>query len=472
MTTLTVSVAGQASDSRLLTLPFDVFSTRGERLGKGTASPANPARIELRDERVTQSERVYVLAKLPNGKQIQEVAELQNGQGNVTLLQSTNTPSDWLEWLKPFRSLEHLNATVQVELSPAVPIRRVGEVWRMVWVLNNGKWEASDLEPSKTEKEGKIQQFWFDVPNRPHLLQIGGEDIAWRVISLPPGGVVRVALTPSDKEIGNSMDITIGRRDADNELIMSYLARGAMEEVTSLADAWQTADQMLQDKYQDPVGAVAGAYVLLKLRRLDQRRDWMENLATSFSHLADTAIVSAAFLLQDEVPDELLIRDRIKQALENGLPVFTLGAKLLVETMAAIHRGEEESAEFQTYYLQAKTYAQAICTQGAYFAFYGTTPKTPSTRPTYGLQNSPKSTPRDWMDEIKTLQAALKKLIATQGEGIAAQFSLDVINREARVALNMPEIGAAEVGVSLNLVPEPLDEVRANQAAVIITGEH
>lgn len=472
MNILTVSVAGQASDSRLLTLPFEVFSTRGERLGKGTASPAQPARIELRNERGTESGRVYVLAKLPNGKQVQEVAELLNGQGNVTLLQSTNSPSDWLDWLKPFRSLEHLNATVQVEFSPSAPLRRVGEVWRMVWALNNGQWEASDLEPSKTEKEGTIQQFWFDVPNWPHLLQIGGEDIAWRIISLPPGGVVRVALTPSDKEIGNSMDITIGRRSADNELIMSYLARGAMEQVSSLADAWQTADQMLQAKYQDPVGAVAGAYVLLKLRRLDQRRDWMENLVTSFPHLADAAIVSAAVLLQDEVSDETLIRARIKQAMENGLPVFTLGAKLLVETMAAIHRGEQESPEFQADYLQAKTYARAICTQGAYFAFYGTNPQTPSTRPTYGPQNSPKSTPHDWIDEIKALQDSFKKLIATQGAGIAAQFSLDIINREARIALNMPEIGAAEVEVSLNLKPEPLDEVRANQAAVIIPGEH
>ncbi|MDX1366891.1 hypothetical protein [Pseudomonas sp.] len=471
MSILTVSVAGQASDSRLLTLPFEVFSTRGERLGKGTASPAQPARIELRDERVLQPGRVYVLAKLPNGKQVQEVAELLNGQGNVTLLQSTNSPSDWLEWLKPFRSLKHLNAKVQVEFSPAAPLRRIGEVWRMVWALNNGQWESSKLEPSKTEKEGTIQQFWFDVPNRPHLLQIGGDDIAWRIISLPPGGEVRVALTPSDKEIGNSMDITIGRRDADNELIMSYLARGAMEQVTSLADAWQTADQMLQGKYQDPVGAVAGAYVLLKLRRLDQRRDWMENLVTSFPHLADAAIVSAAFLLQDEVPDETLIRARIKQALENGLPVFTLGAKLLVETMAAIHRGEEESSEFQVDYLQAKTYARAICTQGAYLAFYGTTPKTPSTRPTYGPQNSPKSTPLDWMDELKALQESFKKRIATRGAGITAQVSLDAINREARLALNMPEIGAAEVEVSLNLEPEPLDVVRANQAAVIIPGE-
>lgn len=472
MNILTVSVAGQVSDSRLLTLPFEVFSTRGERLGKGTASPNKPARIELRDSRAAESARVYVLAKLPNGKQVQEVAELMNGQGNVTLLKSADSQSDWLAWLKPFRSLEHLNATVQVKFSAATSRRRVGEVWRMVWALNNGQWEASDLEPSKTEKEGIIQQFWFDVPNRPHLLQIGGEDIAWRLVSMPPGGEVRVALTPSDKEVGNSMDITIGRRNADNELIMSYLAHGAMEQVTSLADAWQTADQMLQGKYQDPVGAAAGAYVLLKLRRLGQHRDWMENLVNSFPYLADAAIVSAAFLLQDEVPDEPLIRARIKQALENGLPVFSLGAKLLVETMAAIHRGEDEAPEFQADYLSAKAYARAICTQGAYFAFYGTNPKTPSPHPTYGPKDSAETTPRDWIKEIEELQKSFEKLIATRGAGVSGHISLDVINREARVALNMPEIGAAEVAVALNPETEPLEEVRANQAAVIITGEN
>ncbi len=471
MTILTVYIGDpERTDSRLPTLPFEVFSTLGVRLGKGTASPGKPAKIKLRDERATQSGRVYVSAKLPNGKQVQEVAELLNGHGEVTLLQSIHTPSDWLEWLKPFRSLEHLNASVQFKFSSDASQRRVGEVWRMVWALNNGKWEASDLEPLTTQKVGTIQQFWFDVPNRPHLLQIGGEDVAWRIISLPPGGVVRVALTPSDQEIGNSMDITIGSWDPDNELIMSYLARGAMEQVTSLVDAWQTADQMLPLKDQDPVGAVSCAYVLLKLRRLEQHRGWMDNLVTSFPHMADAAIVSAAFLLQDEFPDESLIRDRIKQALENGLPVFTLGATLLVETMAAIHCGEEESAEFKTNYLKAQTYAQAICTHGTYFAFYATNPRNPSKRPTYGVQNAPRSTPRDWVDELKALRDSFRKLIATQHAGYAAQFSLDIINREARVALNIPEMGAAELKVSLKL--EVLDEVRANQAAVIISGEH
>ncbi|MHC8309236.1 hypothetical protein ACYZUC_06420 [Pseudomonas sp. GT1P32] len=475
MNILTVSVAGRVSDSRLLTLPFEVFSISGERLGKGTASPAEPAKIQLRDGPSTASGRVYVLAKLPNGSQVQEVAQLQDGQGNVTLLQSADSSSDWLEWLKPFRSLEHLKATVQVEFSPAAPLRRVGKVWRLVWTLKNGQWDASDLQPSKTESEGDIQQYWFDVPDQPHLLQIGGEDVAWRLVSLPPGGEVRVALTPSDKTIGNSLDITIGRENADNELIMSYLARGAMEQVTSLADAWQTADQMLQGKYRDPVGAVAGAYVLLKLRRLDQRRGWIENLVDSFPHLADAAIVSAASLLQDDAPDETLIRVRIKQALTNGLPVFALGAKLLVETMAAIHRGENESPEFQTDYLLAKTYARAICTQGAYFAFYGRNPKAPSTRPTYGLQDSATSTPLDWVEEIEALrrsiQTSVQTLLESRGAGIAGEVSLDLINREARIALNLPEIGNAEV--TLNLEPdEPLDEIRINQAAVIIPGEN
>jgi hypothetical protein len=76
------------------------------------------------------------------------------------------------------------------------------------------------------------------------------------------------------------------------------------------------------------------------------------------------------------------------------------------------------------------------------------------------------------VDELKALQDSFKKLIATQGAGIAAQFSLDIINREARIALNIPEIGAAEVDVSLNLESESLDEVRANNAAVIIPGEY
>ena len=42
MTQLTVSVSGSWSESRLLTLPVDVYASDGSILASGTASPSQP----------------------------------------------------------------------------------------------------------------------------------------------------------------------------------------------------------------------------------------------------------------------------------------------------------------------------------------------------------------------------------------------------------------------------------------------
>src|SRR5690606_27171145 len=141
--------------------------------------------------------------------------------------------------------------------------------------------------------------------------------------------------------------ITVGRINPDNELIMSYLARGAVAEAERLAEVWQAADSAsCQDA--DPVSAAAVAYVLLKSRRLQAQRQWLANLELRFPYLPDGAIVAAAFALQQATANESEIRTLIDAALGRGLPMFAMGASLLVETMAAVHRGKRESRRFHT----------------------------------------------------------------------------------------------------------------------------
>src|SRR5690606_38476950 len=141
----------------------------------------------------------------------------------------------------------------------------------------------------------------------------------------------------------------------------------------------------------DPVSAAAVAYVLLKSRRLQAQRQWLANLELRFPYLPDGAIVAAAFALQQATANESEIRTLIDAALGRGLPMFAMGASLLVETMAAVHRGKRESRRFHTAYLAAQAYARACCSKGAYFAFYGKSPGEPSWTRIYGLEGEPLS---------------------------------------------------------------------------------
>lgn len=383
MTQLTVSVSGSWSESRLLTLPVDVYAPDGSVLASGTASPRQPGQFELSERRGRPWDRAYVLGKLPNGSSIQQTVELRGDRAEATLHLGDESPHEWLQWVTPFRSLGHLQPAAE---RGAVSNRRIGKVWMTLWSLRDGRWEAQGLHPLERQRDDGIQQLVVDVPQSPHLLQIGGEKVAWRLVSLPPGGPVRVALTRSAAEEGDALDITVGRAEPDNELIMSYLARGAVAEACRLVEAWDAANLLLYEKKRDPVSAAAGAYVLLKNRRLQDRRDWVTNLVEWFPYMADGAIISAALALQEKDATESQIRLLIDLALGRGLPIFAMGASLLVETMAAVHRGKRETKRFHAAYLAAQAYARASCSRGAYFAFYGKSPAEPSWTPIYGQE--------------------------------------------------------------------------------------
>jgi len=386
---LTVSVSGWPREWRSLTLPVDVYAPDGAVLASGVVSAGRPAQFEL-SPRADDLERVHVLGRLPNGQTLQQTADLRGGQGSATLDLGNDSPHEWLQWVTPFRSLGHLRTS---GVSGNVAPRRIGKVWMTLWALRDGRWEAQDVRAVDRLRDHGMQMVVLDVPQAPHLLQIGGEEVAWRLVALPPGGPVRVALTRSPTEEGDSLEITVGRAEPDNELIMSYLARGAIADADRVADAWDAADLMLYAKRHDPVAAAAGAYLLLKNRRLQRRQSWVDNLVEWFPYLADGAIVSAALVLQREDATAADVRKRVDAALERGLPVFAMGATVLVETMAAIHRGKNETKRFHAAYLAAQAYARARCSKGAYFAFYGKSPAEPSWTPIYGLEGEASANP-------------------------------------------------------------------------------
>lgn len=381
-TRLTVNVSGPIVQNRLLTVPVVVYLPNGDVVARGVASPMEPLSLAIPSH--GHPSRLHVVGALPGGGSLRQVADVSDGNAAVTLGLQPTSPVQWLDWVAPFQPLNHLQGGGRFEK------RTVGHVWMTLWRMGGKRWEAiSPTMPSPLLSMDGARQIELDIDNVPHLLQVGGDDVAWRLITLPPGGRVRVAWTRTAKDDGDSVEVTVARVHVENELIMSFLAEGAVSEALRLGETWEAADLMLQRKKDDPVSAVAGAYLLLKSGRLRAREHWVENLAQWFPHIADGAIVSAALELRKGGASPNSVRRRLHIALARGLPVFKIGLDLLVETMAAVHRGTSESKLFHEQYLAALTYSRAACDAGAYCAFYGASPTEPLEDFIFGREDQP-----------------------------------------------------------------------------------
>lgn len=377
MAQLNVEVRGDMQHDRLMAVPFEVVSAEGLSLGRGVASPRHPDRtVKLPPD----ASRAYVLATLPNGKQIQAPVRFGPGGDAQAELEFDLSPHEWLQWVMPFESLGHLRDPHTGRMRAT---RAIGPVWMALWRLAQGQWEPVPMPLLAANTDSGVRQFTLNLAPQPHLLQIGGEHVASRLVSLPPGGDTMLAITQSANEQADTVRVTIGREQAMNDIVMAYLTRGQQQAVDTLVDAWQQADEMLMEKFVDPVAACAGAYALLKLGRIAQRRGWVENLVHWFPY-ADGAIVAACMEMNDRHSDPGKVRHYIDISLERGLPIFAIGMSLLVEAMAAVHRGHDESAAYRAAYRAAQKYLECRAVVGPYFAFYGVDPGRPMYDRVYG----------------------------------------------------------------------------------------
>lgn len=389
---LIVTVGASAKDEKLFTLAIEVHASDGTLLKEGFASPLRPLRTKLPSQT-----RVHLMTRLPGGERVHKAVDVQTASTQVTvdILSDLGSPHEWLKWASSLRDLGHLLPDSSTRSAPATEVQNnttrsaVGDVWALLWEFRGKEWAPSKLKPISLNKDRGIRQLEFFLPKRAHLLQIGGEGVSWRLVSLPSGGLARVAFTESQPGIEDSVQLTIGRETPGDEIVMAYLTRGALPEAARLEGLWRPAEKLLQGKYEDPIGAAAGAYALLRIGRLEERNDWAQRLVEVAPWMADGPIIAAALTLRLDPPDRNLARRRVGQALHRGLPVFGMGLDLLVETMTRLHRGKAEDRSFHQAFLAMQGYLQARASRHSYLSFFGETPTRPSALQLRGKADKP-----------------------------------------------------------------------------------
>ena len=134
-----------------------------------------------------------------------------------------------------------------------------------------------------------------------------------------------------------STGVTTAIRDTALTSIIGYLTSSSLRNARILVDR---AEGMLFHKVSNPLGAAAGAYVMLSTENQRKKSDWhhwIGNLYRNFLWLPDGAISYATMKLNlqqdDSDVDEAL--EAFLTACHRGIPFYTIGMRWLLDGLTA-----------------------------------------------------------------------------------------------------------------------------------------
>lgn len=162
---------------------------------------------------------------------------------------------------------------------------------------------------------------------------------------------------------------------------MGFLRRGDFASARRVGANF-TAEDLLFEKIQDPASAAIGGYFLLLASDLDRLHDWTKNLSEWFKFFPDGAVIRAWHSMRLSPPDFETARDQLIEAVHRGLPVYTVGLRLLADGLALCsariveREGKHDSDVARALDIIA-SYAAAADWASATTSFYGMKPDRP-----------------------------------------------------------------------------------------------
>jgi hypothetical protein len=208
--------------------------------------------------------------------------------------------------------------------------------------------DADGIARTGTQGDQPNEILWqLDGPSfeRPFELAVQQSDGRRLLVSIP-GNATRLWTRVDRLEIERSVNYSVRVESSAPvaDTILNYLCRGDFAAATAMAEWADESEQLLMSKMSDPYAATVGAYLLLRLQRFDQLRDWTRNLANSFSYLSDGCVLWASQLIQQQPQREHEIRKYLLLAAERGPPIYAAGLRLLLDGLRLIGEEGEEAA--------------------------------------------------------------------------------------------------------------------------------
>lgn len=332
--------------------------------------------------------RYGIQALLPSGQSLTESVTVDEG-----------TPLPHVMDLSEISPHGFLRRTVVLKSAAFETPRSLYELayrslWVRLWARNQGSWSVGQWPQPETSRDSDAVRYWFQTGQQQYMLQIGGPQIPWRMVSLPAARRLEVTIRPSASLDEPELTVTVATDNNLAEAMLGYLTLGALGHAEQLVN--EQAEALLFGKAADPAAAAVGGYYLLRITDLQRLHNWPQNLANWMRWMPDGAVIHAWQLIREQqeaqIPSEeafSVSRGRLLEAVERGTPVYTEGLRLLVAGLKLLDfEAEGGDREVRDALDRVRPFAAAADLGQPTTTFTGSSPFSPSTTPTYGLPGS------------------------------------------------------------------------------------
>lgn len=258
---------------------------------------------------------------------------------------------------------------------PLLPRRRV---WVRLWL---GSQTASWKDPVSVSDEGSIA-VQMSTAVGPYAIQVGGPEVAWRIVCMPPAFGARLLVVSSIDPMGfdDGVHVSVTGRSPLAAAMLNYLASGQIDAAKVVGpELVDQAERLFQERRASPESAAAAGYFLLRVGKLETIGEWPEVFADRFGWLPDAQVIYAAQLLRRTgAPNRDVARERLLDAVDEGVPRYTEGLRVLVESLQAL-AGQDPSDQAVTHALtEVRRYAAACDWNAIYTTYWAVRPAEPT----------------------------------------------------------------------------------------------
>ena len=178
----------------------------------------------------------------------------------------------------------------------------------------------------------------------------------------PSAGMQPLILEPmQDLGVNQLAPSMLARAPSGNKVadaLFSYVRGGRLDVARQVAPTFAAqAEVFVEDKNRNPVQAILGAYTLQKVGGAEHP-DWLANLANWFQHLPDGALLYGWYLIRaGRAPEATPF---FRTALARGIPLYTMGVRLLVDGLSFLSGLEPADGDLKTYAAHAVRIATGV----------------------------------------------------------------------------------------------------------------
>lgn len=258
-------------------------------------------------------------------------------------------------------AVEALNRRLNLRSRPQRATRRPQDVSirTYCWASEHGRWVRSDLiDRAVGDYAMDYTRLAFpprhaiddSLPDKIHLVGAFRRDQPARFIALPLFAEgAQLVLSHSgtrSSETGGELQAhrfswyLSAADDRIDALLQALKGRGFENSDAVSEEAFKVADRTLHDKVRDPEAAVVACLFLLRHRRLNNRANWVENLANWFPWSPDALALGAWANLLFETGGQTEVLSKLAKVYAAGPPQFLPARRLLRDLVSMSRSGE------------------------------------------------------------------------------------------------------------------------------------